>query len=169
MDTLDNINEEEQRPRFLTVLCILTFISTGFSIVAGLYNLVFIGKKSEEAMLDAKVEMAQAIDQLREVGMTSLVDMMEKIERMSVEVNNNFYLSSLITLLTVGIGLFGAFKMWKGFKIGFHLYIIYNLLAVGAIYLYVSPGNIPSFIIIVNVILSAVFVFMYSRNLKWMK
>lgn len=170
MDTLDNINDENApRPKFLTVLCILTFISTGLSLLSGLYNLIFTGKQSEEQMLNAKVEMAEAISQLKEMGANGFVEMMEKINRMTIEVNDNFYLASFISIATVGIGLFGAFKMWKGFKLGFHLYIVYNLLVVGAIYLYVSPQNIPSLIVIVNIILSSIFVFMYSRNLKWMK
>jgi hypothetical protein len=169
MDTLDTINEENTpRPKFLTVLCILTFISTGMSLVSGLYNLLFVGKQSQEAMLETKVAMAESISELKNLGMSSLVDMMEKIDRMSIEINDNFYLASMISLVTVGIGLFGAFKMWNGFKIGFHLYIVYNLLIVGAIYLYVSPGNIPTFVVIFNVFFSALFVFMYSRNLKWM-
>lgn len=169
MDTLDNINEEnEPRPRFLTVLCILTFISTGLSLVFGLFNLIK-GRQSEEAMLDAKVALAQSTSQMREIGWTSFVDMMEKFERMSVEINANFYLAGTIGLITAGLGLYGALKMWKGFKIGFHSYIIYNLLAIGGIYLYVSPGNVPTIVVIINLILSGVFILMYSRNLKWMK
>lgn len=170
MDTLDHINNENApRPRFLTVLCILTFISAGLSFVSGLYNLVFVGKQSEEAMLQTKVTMAESISQLKDVGMTTLVDMMEKLQRMTIEINDNFYLASVISLVTVGIGLAGAYKMWNGFKVGFHLYIVYNLLIVGAMYIYVSPSNIPSFVVIFNLIFSAIFVFMYSRNLKWMK
>lgn len=170
MDTLDNINDENApRPKFLTVLCILTFISTGMSLVSGLYNLAFVGKQSDEQMLDTKVQLTKSISDMKEMGMTGFAEMMEKINRMTIEINENFYLASMISLVTVGIGLFGAIKMWKGFKLGFHLYIVYNLLVVGAIYLYVSPQNIPSVVVITNIILSAIFVFMYSRNLKWMK
>ncbi len=114
MNTLDPTNEENTpRPKFLTVLCILTFISTGLGLVSGLYNLIFVGKQSEEAMLDTKVAMAQSTSELKDLGMTSLVDMMEKIDRMTVEINDNFYLASMISLVTVSIGLFGAFKMFE--------------------------------------------------------
>ena len=168
-DTLDTLHEEnKRRPTFLTVLCILTFITTGFNLVAGLFNVVITGRQSEEAMLEAKVQMAESVTGLKELGMTSFVDFMEKLERMTVEINDNFYMAAIVSLITVAIGLFSALKMWKGFKVGFHLYIVYNLLAIAGIYLYVSPGNIPSFVVIVNVILSAIFVFMYSRNLHWM-
>ena len=120
-------------------------------------------------MWNSKVEMAKATNDLKDMGMTGLADMMEKFERMSTEINENFYLAGTIGLLTTAIGLFGAYKMWNGAKMGFHAYIIYNLMVIGGIYLYVSPGNIPSIVVIINVILSGIFVFMYSRNLKWLK
>ena len=82
MDTLDNMNEEnEPRPRFLTVLCILTFIATGLGLISGLFNLLITGKQSEEAMINSKVAMAQSINEMRDMGMTSFVDLMEKIDR----------------------------------------------------------------------------------------
>ena len=69
MDTIDNINEENQpRPRFLTVLCILTFIATGISLITGIFNLLITGKQSEEAMLDTKVQMTQSINEMRDIG-----------------------------------------------------------------------------------------------------
>ena len=138
------------------------------NIVSSLYSLAFTGKQSEEAMLEMKVQYAEATSGLREAGMTSFVEFMQKLERMTIEINDNFYLAMVVSLITVAIGLFGALKMWQGFKLGFHLYIVYNLLAIGGIYTYVSAANVPSFIVIVNVILSGIFVFMYSRNLHWM-
>lgn len=170
MDSIDNVNEENQpRPRFLTVLCILTFIATGISLITGLFNVLVTGKQSEEAMLDTKVQMTQSINEMRDMGMTSFVDLLEKIDRMSVEVNDNFYFASIFGLILTIIGLYSALKMWKGSKIGFHIYIIYNLLAIGGIYLYVSAANIPTVFVVFNVLLSGIFILMYSRNLKWMK
>lgn len=169
MDTIDNINQEEPRPKFLTVLCILTFIATGLSLFTGLFNLLITGRQSEEQMINAKVAMAQSINEMRDMGMTSFVDLLEKIQRMSVEVNDNFYFAGIFGLLLTVIGFYSAFKMWKGSKLGFHIYIIYNLLAIGGIYLYVSAGNIPTIFVVFNVILSGAFILMYSRNLKWMK
>lgn len=167
-DTLDALHEENQpRPKFLTVLCILTFIATGANLVTGLFNLVITGKQSEEQMLEMKVQYAESISGLRDAGMHGFVELMEKLDRMTTEINENFYMAAIISLITVGIGLYAALKMWKGFKVGFHLYIVYNLLAIAGIYLYVSPANIPSFVVIFNFVLSAIFVFMYSRNLHW--
>jgi hypothetical protein len=170
MDTLDNIhNENAPRPKFLTVLCILTFIATGMSLLTGIYNLLITGRQSEDAMLEAKVAMTQSINEMKDLGMTGFVELLEKIQRMSVEINDNYLFVASFGLILTALGLFSAFKMWNGSKIGFHLYIIYNLVSIGGLYLYVSPANVPGVFVIFNVVLSAAFIFMYSRNLKWMK
>lgn len=167
-DELDTINEEKPRPGFLTVLCVLSFISTGLSLIFGLFSFIS-GPQSDEQMLQSKVDIAKSISEFRKMGMDGMVEMFNKLQLMTEETNNNFYLSGVITLIVASMGLYGVIKMWKGMKQGFHLYIVYSLFSVAGLYFYVSPNNIPSIVIIVNLILSGIFIFMYSRNLKWMK
>jgi len=169
-DQIDFEEQEENKPRpgFLTVLCVLSFVSIGFGILMGLVNLA-MGPSSAEQMLDAQVQMADAINQVESSGMTSLSSLFEKLQRMSEDVNDNFYLAGTLNLIIVLGGLYGVIKMFRGFRLGFHIYIIYCLVSIAAVYLYVSPANIPSGMIIINVFLSGLFIFMYSRNLKWMK
>ena len=158
----------EKRPNFLKVLCILTFISTGLGIISTSFQLLF-GPKSEEIMRIEKVALASQISEMNDLGMDFMVDMLDKIGSMSYQLNENFYLAHFIGLITVSLGLYSALKMWQGFKIGFKLYTLYSLLGVIGIYLYISPSNIPSFVIIFNIIFSALFIFLYSRNLNWLK
>jgi hypothetical protein len=40
METLAPVNTKKSRPDFLTVLCILTFIGSGFNLVSALTNYV---------------------------------------------------------------------------------------------------------------------------------
>jgi len=119
-------------------------------------------------MLASKVQMTQSMTQLKEVGMYSLSDMMAKIQAMAEQINENFYLATIIALISTGLGLFSIVKMWKGDRLGFHLYIVYSLISIAGLYLYVSPQNIPSVVIVFNLIVSGIFILMYSRNLKWM-
>lgn len=164
----ENIQVEEKRPTFLTVLCILTFISTGMNILTSLFQLIS-GPSSEEELLQERVELTKAASELQDTGMDALAQMMEQVMAMTADIQANFYIAMTVALIAPILGLLGALKMWKGQKLGFHLYIIYNLLAIGGIYLYVSPQNIPSISIIFGLIFSGIFVFMYSRNLHWMK
>ncbi len=119
-------------------------------------------------MIESKVQMAKSIADLKEAGLDSWIPMMEQIQAMSVQSNDKFYLATTLSFIVASLGAFAAMKMWNGFKQGFHFYIIYCLLSVVSIYLYVSPSNVPSVIVIFNLIFSGLFIFMYSRNLKWM-
>ena len=167
-EEIDNVGEEKQRPGFLTTICVLSFISIGSNLIFGLIGFLS-GPQSDEELLDGKVELAKSIGELKKAGMDSMIEIMEQLNRMTVEINDSFYLASILGLIVASIGLFGVLKMWKGMKLGFHMYIIYSLISVVSIYLYVSPANIPSFIIVFNLLISGLFIFMYSRNLHWMK
>ena len=160
--------KEEKRPTLLTVLCILTFVSIGINMLTLLVQLV-AGPSSEEEILAERVELSRAISQMQDAGMDGVAQMLEQFMAMTAQIQENFYFAMAISLVTYVVGFFGALKMFQGEKIGFHLYIVYNLLSIGGIYLYVSPNNIPSMSIIFGLILSGAFIFMYSRNLSWLK
>lgn len=160
--------EQPKRPTFLTVLCILTFINLGISLISIPFTLVS-GPQSTEQMALTNAELLEGTEELRATGMSSLADMMEQIGRMTSSLNENHYAVMWMTLFNVLIGLAGAVMMWKGRKLGFHLYIIYNILATAYLYMFVSPADIPTLVIVINLLFSGLFIFMYSRNLKWMK
>jgi hypothetical protein len=72
-------------------------------------------------------------------------------------------------IIWVVIGAFGAFQMWNGKKLGFHIYIIYSLLEIAQMYLFTSASNIPMLVIVYYIIISGIFIILYSRNLKELK
>jgi hypothetical protein len=87
-----------------------------------------------------------------------------------VEVLNHHFVES--NLINVGISVLGgasAYFMMKRNHLGFHGYIVYNLLASISIYFFVSPSMVPSIILIVNLLISLVFVLLYAKHLAWMK
>ena len=168
-DELDNDRiEVAKRPGFLKAISIMSFVGIGLSLLSSLAGL-FSAKQTEEQLLASKVEMSKAINDLQEVGMDSWVHFIRQLEAMNVEINEHLLLANGLSIVVGLIGLFGVIKMWNGFKIGFHIYIIYSLSAIGIIYLYVSPVNIPSVLIIFGSVISLIFILMYSRNLHWMK
>ncbi|TNF48718.1 MAG: hypothetical protein EP305_04645 [Bacteroidetes bacterium] len=162
-----NILERPERPSFLKVLCILSWIYTGLSFIVTL-GAFFQGPLNEEEMTYQKVELAKSTSEMRDMGMNSLADTFDQVQRMSETTNDHFYISSIITLLVIIIGILGVYFMWAGRKMGFHMYIVYNLLTIGQLYIFISPSDIPTFAVVWNLLFSAVFIFMYSRNLKWM-
>lgn len=164
---VESYEERPKRPGFLTTLCILSFISIGIGILSGLANLA-MGPTSDEQMKEMRVELTTQTEEMKDMGMDSFANILEQIQSMTEEMNSSFYLATSLNLIIVLLGLFAVIKMMKGFKLGFHLYIVYCLLGICSLYAYVSPGNIPTFLIVVNLIFSGLFVLLYSRNLKWM-
>ena len=158
----------QKRPVFLLVLCILTFVSTGMGIFSPIIQMVR-GTRSPESLkpdLDALMNLSE---KMRESGMTYLANTYEQLADMTVEINPHAVLAGLIALLIVLLGAFSAVVMLKGRKIGFHLYIGYSFLQLVSVYFFASPENVPMIFPISGGIISLIFIFMYSRNLHWLK
>ena len=97
MDTLDNkinIDQKPKRSQFLTVLCILTFVFTGFSFLTSIFGF-FSGPASPEIMTQQHVQMAEQITKLQEVHAESFVFMFQQLQQMMDDVNNHFYFEVL--------------------------------------------------------------------------
>jgi|TARA_R110000737_G_scaffold350964_1_gene391640 hypothetical protein len=164
----DYTPEQKERPQGLLVLCILSWVFIGFSLMTNLLTF-FRGPISAEAMDDRKADMLGLINEAQNSGMGSFAEMFTQIQHMIEVYNANHYSFYGVTLLILGVGLLGVIWMFLGKKQGFHVYIGYSILSVVQIYLFLSPAEIPSAITIFGVIISTLFIFLYSRNLSWMK
>jgi hypothetical protein len=166
-EQLDNNEQDVKRPTFLLVLCILTFVNTGFTVLGGLMGMLN-GKPSPEEIKAGKVDLAKSIDQLEKLNVDYWVDLLKRIDAMTDAINANFVAYNGVSVLVAIIGAFAAFLMFHAKKIGFHAYIVYSFLYVIQGYLFISPEIMPAFVIILNFIIAGVFVLLYSRNLSWM-
>ena len=157
-----------QRPKRLTILLVLTLINTCSSIFFGLLTVLFF-KPSAADLKKERLEMAKSIVELKELGLDSLVEMLEKVQSMTEVLNAHFISSNLVNIAIAMLGAAAAYLMFKRNHLGFHGYIIYNLLACVSVYFFVSPAMVPSIILIVNLIISLIFVLLYAKHLTWMK
>jgi len=161
-------SQPAKRPVFLTVLCILTFVTSGFSLI-GLITSAVSGPASPDELEQSMAVAMQSVNQLRDMGADNAADLFEKVFHWTEYMNQSFYLMLLVNCITFALGLGGALLMWSGRKIGFHSYILYNILGTASIYFAVPASEVPTVIIILQVVFSLIFIFMYSRNLHWMK
>jgi membrane-associated HD superfamily phosphohydrolase len=163
-----DLEQDEKRPSSMTTLSVLSIISIGLSLPGQIFGLAK-GPMSGEEMKDFKVLMAEAISTSKTNGWNWLAEMLDKLQLLQTDINNNFYTAAFVTIVSLSIGLLGVIMMRGRKKIGFHVYIIYCILSTVSIYMYVSPGNIPNSFVISNILFSALFIFLYSRNLKWLR
>lgn len=155
-------------PKGLMVLLVLTFINTGGAIVMGFVSLLFF-QPTAESLRKSKIDMAKSISVFKEIGFDEMADLLNRFQVMAEILNHNFLASTSLNILFSMIGCVSAVLMYKRNILGFHAYIIYNLLAASSIYFFVSPAYIPSVILITNLLISLVFVLLYSRHLKWLR
>ena len=164
---IENAEQPTKPPTFLIVLVILTLLNTGLAFLGGVYSLV-VGKPSEKEILESKVQMAKPIIELRKLEMDYFVDVFTKLEAINDAMYANFMMFNLLGIFIALIGAASALMMLFRMKFGFHAYIVYSFLSILSVYAFVVPVNVPSILILTNAILAGLFVFLYSRNLKWL-
>jgi hypothetical protein len=168
MENLDNSNLQfKDRPTFLTVLCILTFVGAGIGFLGAVYGLATI--QSTIAQLE------QSRDSLSELG-ASFGDGFNDMLTSQIEVTKKYGLISAI-LNTVGNGLclLGAYWMWSLKKNGFYVYNIGQILPLIASFGLMGGMDLGMFAglavgaMIVGAMIPVAFIVMYGLNLKHMK
>jgi hypothetical protein len=177
MEELNDMNEGqviEKRPKFLSVISILSFVHIGFTIVTSLYGIAG-GKLSPDELEAAKLQFAESQEQLDTLAKSEKVDMsywsevLTKLEIMSDNMYANFVAYNGLMLLVALFAAVAVYLMFIGKKLGFHLYIGYCFLYVIQSYFFTTPSDVPTFVIVLNSLYGGIWVFMYARNLKWMK
>jgi hypothetical protein len=129
-----------KRPQILTVLCILTFIGSGINFISYLFIALFY---TQVTILAESIK-----NNLKWPGM-----------EMILEGKPLFFAVS--ALIFAGSGA-GALMMWHLKKAGFHVYTIFQILLIlSPMYFFHFPTPSPY-----DLILSSIFVLLYSRNIK---
>lgn len=177
MEELNEMNEGqviEKRPKFLLVISILSFVNIGMTVLTSLFG-VLGGKPSAEELEAAKLQFANSQEQLETLAQSEKVDMSywsEILTKMEI-MSDNMYANSIayngLILLVSLFALMAVYLMFTGKKLGFHLYIGYCFLYIIQSYFFTTPSDVPTFVIVLNTLYGGIWVYLYSRNLKWMR
>lgn len=133
--------ETGKRPVFLTVLCILSFISAGFGIIT------FVGLITAMGVATAAVGSLEGLEGVSEAASAGPSAGMT-------------WAYIIVGLLTIIVSLIGVIKMWKLKKQGFMLY-------TGASVVSMIMGSIYSFSIMA-LLFPILFIVLYYLNVKHM-
>jgi hypothetical protein len=158
------------RPTFLTVLCILTFIGSGWGVIGAMINystsetagkaLEMVDEQMDEAMdeIDDNDEMSEKQKSFMESIFNGITDTVtpENIRKMAIV----SVLSSLFTL-------FGALFMWSLNKNGYYLYIAGIAILIGGT-MFVYGGLVGAMAAGASGFFGVLFIVLYGLNLKHM-
>lgn len=162
----DNLNIKNERPTFLTVLCIITFIFSGFYLIYSTSQLVSYSEvEQREAIELTIIQMEEsATNETAEI----MGDMTTSFQIMAEEDIENRTLFVAITFLSILLSLFGAYMMFNMKKIGFHLYLGSKIIGLIPLALYTLSVLVVAYYILFGFFTLA-FVIMYATNVKHLK
>jgi len=136
----------EKRSDLLTVLCTLTFIGSGMSMVAN--GILFLSIDALKELLEKQSTYSMLGT---EIDMSFLLD-----------ISPVFFLLQSLTLLA---SIIGAAQMWNLRKTGFHLYTISQILLLILPKLFIGGLPFPT----LELMISASFIYLYAKSLLILK
>lgn len=154
----ENVEQQQpatkERPTFLTVLCILSFIGVGLVVISNLVAL--IGGGVSKAIMESSEEVMQAMEAVEEVpGVESVTKIVSNASTMAA-----------INLIAALVVLVGVFMMWSLKKTGYYIYIVGEIAPVIA--LIVLGGLLGGFMAIFSSFIAILFIVLYGLNVKHM-
>lgn len=142
--------ETPQRPQFLKVLCIISYVFSGIGalmLAAGYFGMSYMKKQIEAGTID--------VEQMGDSA--NIQKAMDMLPHMNLIFGVGF--------LTLIISLVGVIMMWKLMKTGFYVYLMAQVVGTVAPILVMGTEQISWF----GIILGFVFTVLFAMNLKHMK
>ena len=162
-----NVVSKPARPVFLTVLCILTFIGSGWGIISGISSYLTANTAAsvaQAAMEDAKEELeneGKAGSRLAEKMLSGTSEMLQPA---------NIKKSALFSIVASVFTLLGAVLMFGLKKTGFYSYLLGT--AIGIVGPFIAFGG-ANFLTVITTsavgFIGILFVILYGLNVKHLR
>lgn len=173
----------KKRPVFLTVLCILGFIGTGWSIIANI--MAFFAYKAANALTSGLSEgLSDAMENVDTSGLEGMenVEGMEGMENLGNAMNDalggmgeymtkvaeNGATVSIINAVLAIVALLGVIMMWKTKKTGFWAYTAAQILMLIIPLIFYGFSTMAILALGVSAVFSILFIILFGVNLKHM-
>jgi hypothetical protein len=155
-----------QRPVFLTVLCILSFIGGSWGVLEGVRNA--FTNAPEEEVEEARTAIEEAMTQVEGAGADFALKMMEEGLVMAEQAAANAVPLGYIGLITSLLGLAGVWFMWNLKKSGFYLYAAASLGGLLLPFAFIGFGMMGLLGLGLGGFISVLFIVLYAIHLKYM-
>ncbi len=163
-----------KRPTFLTVLCILTFIGVGISVVMQL--LAYTAMEATSSFVDTTTDFAKDLgtmaDSLNTSSDSNVSDAMSELDKAVADAGAIWKHAKLLMLIGVGgalLCLVGAVMMWKLKKTGFYIYTLGQLTPIIVSLVLIGGATFAGgALAMIGPVIALAFIVMYGLNLKHM-
>lgn len=156
--------EKAVRPTFLTVLCILTFIGSGWGAASNLFSLIAFSPEAIVAQIQQVTTMTAT-----EGAPSWIASLMgSSIAVLQTTIMHGPAIYSLLTLFSL-ISLGGAILMFNLKKIGFFLYAFAQIAQLFVMPAFSGWNSMVMISMIVSGVFALIFIILYGVNLGKMK
>ena len=158
---MENPFEEQQnqfqRPTFLLVLCILTFIGSGWGTLSNLFSVFTAGLTNSSMQMEHYSSMLNGMDQGGDSAVLSdiLSSTMASLQATFVHAKE--------------ISLLGAILMFQLRRIGFYFYTAAQILMLFVLPYFAGFNFMVLAGMLFSAIFAVIFIVMYALNLKYMR
>jgi hypothetical protein len=155
---LDDQTGKKKLPDMLNVLTWLTFIGCALGFVSAIWS--FIGaKKAYETQVELQSKMEGAPDVVKRMMGPDPV-------AMALKTLENRTPILLLSLVSVGLCLYGALEMRKRKKAGFSIYLIGEILPIITTFIFIGIGLLSTFTMTLAFLFPILFIILYATQLK---
>jgi type III secretory pathway component EscR len=166
-EVLQDYERPAARPTFITVLCILTFIGSGWGLISE--SIKYSTADSQAAVISKVKEKANADIQKNNKDDEGAQFAKKMVNSISTS-PDNIRKGALSNIAAAILCLAGAFMMWKLKKTGFYLYVAGTLVGIISPFVIFGGSNMMSILSSVVIgFVGLIFVILYGVNLKYMK
>lgn len=157
-----------KRPTFLTVLCIITFVVSGYHVIMAIIGLFTSNSFDPEQWQDISNQMADAMSGADSGSQEMANQMMNALSSMMQAGIANALTLGIVAIIASGLSILGAYWMFKLKKIGYYAYIVAKVIGI-IIPLIIFGVNILTIIMYGFIALIAVlFIVLYGVNRKYL-
>lgn len=157
------VPDTRKLPGYINVLTILTFIGCGIGLLGSLYQ-TMNAKKGLDAL-----EKMQGSDDLEKMpDFAKKFYSPEAVEMARISYQNRVPLL-ILGLVGIALCLYGAIQMRGLKKQGYYLYLIGEILPVIGSVVFIGAAFLTNFSGIIILIITALFVLLYTSQLKYLK
>lgn len=167
VDTTDDL-VAAKRPTFLTVLCILTFVVSGYHLIMAVIGLFTSNSFDPDQWQDISNQMGEAMSGADSASQEMAARMMDALSSMMQAGIANAVTLGITAILASALSILGAYWMFQLKKIGYYTYIVAKVVGI-IIPLFIFGFNILTLMMYGFIALIAVlFIVLYGINRKYM-
>lgn len=170
LKNMENPFEEQQnklqRPTFLLVLCILTFIGSGWGTLSNLFSVFTAGLTDSSMQMEHYSSMLNSMDQ--GAGSAVLSDILNSTMASLQATFVHAREIAVVSLVLSVISLLGAILMFQLRRLGFYLYTAAQILALFVLPYFAGFSMYVLIVMFFSGLISLLFIILYAVNLKYM-